>query len=369
MAEHPSPIVLWAQRNDSISLKVDLKDVQNANVDIQDKVLHFKGIGIGAGGEQVYEFILNFYDYVEPKKCVYRVTPRCVEFNVVKDGAYFWPRLTRKEKKPVWLRIDFDKWKDEDDTEEEEEPPRMPEDPNIALREIEERLRKTESDAMEEIKKGYLFTYNLLQFIGFFIVGYLLLTGFQQYGSGNYEEVFNNAGGVLCICQVGAILEVVNPVLGIVKTGVAAPMMQLYGRNFLLFLVIIPEKSMYEKSAVTWLIFVWTLVELFRYPFYMLSAIGKESKLITWLRYTVWIPLYPLGFLLEAICIYEATSLYEKSGKFSLTLPNALNFSWNFPMWLWCDVAIRIFIGMPFLLKHMYISRKRKLHQRKKKTA
>lgn len=47
---------------------------------------------------------------------------RAVEFNLTKDGpALFWPRLTRDDPKPAWLRIDFDKWKSEDDSEEDEE--------------------------------------------------------------------------------------------------------------------------------------------------------------------------------------------------------------------------------------------------------
>lgn len=33
----------------------------------------------------------------------------------------------------------------------------------------------------------------------------------------------------------------------------------------------------------------------------MLSCIGIEWKPLTWLRYTVWIPLYPLGGLAEGM--------------------------------------------------------------------
>ena len=47
---------------------------------------------------------------------------RAVEFNLTKDGpALFWPRLTRDDPKPAWLRIDFDKWKSEDESDEEDE--------------------------------------------------------------------------------------------------------------------------------------------------------------------------------------------------------------------------------------------------------
>ena len=43
---------------------------------------------------------------------------------------------------------------------------------------------------------------------------------------------------------------------------------------------------------------------IFRYPFYMLSTIEYEISWITWLRYTAWIPLYPLGILFEGICVF-----------------------------------------------------------------
>lgn len=36
-----------------------------------------------------------------------------------------------------------------------------------------------------------------------------------------------------------------------------------------------------------------------RYPFYMLGSCNTEWKTLTWLRYTIWIPLYPLGVIAE----------------------------------------------------------------------
>lgn len=37
----------------------------------------------------------------------------------------------------------------------------------------------------------------------------------------------------------------------------------------------------------------------FRYPYYMLHIYKVNIRLVTWVRYTAWIPLYPLGFLFE----------------------------------------------------------------------
>lgn len=36
-----------------------------------------------------------------------------------KKDASYWPSLTKDKKKPHYLKIDFNKWRDEDDEEEE----------------------------------------------------------------------------------------------------------------------------------------------------------------------------------------------------------------------------------------------------------
>jgi hypothetical protein len=36
-----------------------------------------------------------------------------------------------------------------------------------------------------------------------------------------------------------------------------------------------------------------------RYPYYGIRLLNKEYRVMTWLRYTLWIILYPLGAFLE----------------------------------------------------------------------
>jgi len=43
----------------------------------------------------------------------------------------------------------------------------------------------------------------------------------------------------------------------------------------------------------------YLLVEHFRYPYYALHSLRLNIRAVTWLRYNVWIVLYPLGFVLE----------------------------------------------------------------------
>ena len=40
-----------------------------------------------------------------------------------------------------------------------------------------------------------------------------------------------------------------------------------------------------------------------RYPYYALAVLGREFDELTWLRYTVWIPLYPIGFTCEGLLV------------------------------------------------------------------
>lgn len=40
-----------------------------------------------------------------------------------------------------------------------------------------------------------------------------------------------------------------------------------------------------------------------RYPYYMLRVYDVEISFLTWLRYTIWIPLYPLGFICEGVVV------------------------------------------------------------------
>ena len=41
------------------------------------------------------------------------------------------------------------------------------------------------------------------------------------------------------------------------------------------------------------------IVFFFRYPFYSVQTIGYCPKWLLWLRYTAWIPLYPVGIICE----------------------------------------------------------------------
>ncbi|XP_076232541.1 cytosolic prostaglandin E synthase isoform X2 [Calliopsis andreniformis] len=109
---------MWAQRRDILFVTICLEDCKNPDIKIEPEMIYFKGIG---GTEQkMHEVTINLYKEIVPQKTVQNLRGRTIEFVLSKkeEGPY-WPRLTKEKTKAHWLKSDFNKWKDEDDSDEE----------------------------------------------------------------------------------------------------------------------------------------------------------------------------------------------------------------------------------------------------------
>ncbi|XP_043471325.1 prostaglandin E synthase 3 [Leptopilina heterotoma] len=113
------PPVLWAQRNSVLYVTICLEDCANPTVKVEPEKLFFKGVG--GTDKKVHEVTINFYKEIDPTKTIEKPQGRIFEFVLAKkeEGPY-WPRLTKENNKFHWLKSDFNKWKDEDDSEDEE---------------------------------------------------------------------------------------------------------------------------------------------------------------------------------------------------------------------------------------------------------
>ena len=85
---------------------------------VEKDSLYFKGL---ASGDWLYEVNMDLLKEIEPEKTKYQVRPRCIEFALEKaeEGPY-WERLLKEKTKQHWLKVDFTKWKDEDDVKKED---------------------------------------------------------------------------------------------------------------------------------------------------------------------------------------------------------------------------------------------------------
>ena len=71
------------------------------------------------GSNQVYEVSLNFYEKLDPATLHKADTSRHLEMVIGKVEANWWPRLLKDNTKMPWIKIDFNKWVDEEDEEED----------------------------------------------------------------------------------------------------------------------------------------------------------------------------------------------------------------------------------------------------------
>ncbi|KAL3866662.1 hypothetical protein ACJMK2_043944 [Sinanodonta woodiana] len=360
MADTLNPLVYWGQKDDQIFLKVDLRDVTDESLDVTEDSIKFEAYGVGQKGRNRYEFDLDFYLPVEADSGKYKKTDREFQIQIKKKGeGEVWPRLTQKQMKYPWLKIDFDKFIVEDDSENEDEKAKEAAEKEM-MEKIEKDLMLGVDSTSLDFKVSYLFLYNMFQFVGYTYVCAILQYHFMKYGIVAKNQAFESVGAQLMVCQVAAILEILHPLLGLVKTGVFAPLMQVLGRNFILFVIIFQEPRLQDAPVVWYLFLTWSAVELIRYPFYMLSSVGMDVKIVTWLRYSAWVVLYPLGFLFEGTLVIMAIPLFEETGRFNLQLPNEANMSFNFSWFLHLYLILLAF-GAYSLLNHMYRQRKSKL--------
>ena len=294
------------------------------------------------------------------QKSFYKITDRNVEFVLKKKLLILWPRLLEAVAKPAWLKVDFDRIKAEDldsssdDSEVEElaanrglPNPRIYKDRNFG------RGRK---NRVQEFKTAYLFLYNLFQFVGFIYLFVIFIIHFFKEGPGKFsifsyrndqhfdfyfspspetiKTIYPSLRNTIKFLNLMQILEIINPLVGYTTGSALLPAIQLSGRTFFIFLLIDRQEEMQAHYATFYLLLVYTLSELLRYPYYMLHIYKVNIRLVTWVRYTAWMLLYPLGFLFEAIIIYRSIPLLEASGKLSISLPNAANFAFYMPAFL-----------------------------------
>ncbi|XP_038208632.1 uncharacterized protein CG16817-like [Zerene cesonia] len=108
------PSVSWAQGNSRVYLTFNV-ECEKPEIKIEKQLVSFRGIG--APEQKLYEVEIPLYAEINPEKSTQVNKGRLIEVVLAKekaDGA-FWPALTNDKKKHHWLRIDFNRWQDEDE--------------------------------------------------------------------------------------------------------------------------------------------------------------------------------------------------------------------------------------------------------------
>ncbi|KAF3456960.1 hypothetical protein FNV43_RR01616 [Rhamnella rubrinervis] len=113
MSRHPE--VLWAQRT-RCTLTVALPDAKNISVRCEPQGL-FGFSALGVQGEP-FDFSLALYGPIVPEGCKTKVGLRNILCLIQKKNKGWWKRLLETEEKPApYLKVDWNKWCDEDEEE------------------------------------------------------------------------------------------------------------------------------------------------------------------------------------------------------------------------------------------------------------
>lgn len=90
-------------------------DIKNETLKITERAISFKG----ESADQAYGFDLDLYGEIEPSKCKQTKTDRHIICLLErKEAGPYWPRLTLNSHKPIFVKTDFAKWKDEDEEDD-----------------------------------------------------------------------------------------------------------------------------------------------------------------------------------------------------------------------------------------------------------
>ncbi|KAL6437590.1 hypothetical protein ACFW04_004192 [Cataglyphis niger] len=332
--------------------------LQDFNVDLKETTLQVTAYGQGARGLNNYSFNLNLHSPIDPNESNYKVIDRQIDFVLKKKCSSWWPRLISQPQKPSWLKIDFDKWKSEDMDDNDDEKRDICND----YPDMFDKLHKEEFGyRKEDLTKVYLVIYNLCQFVGFIYVLAVMGIRYSRDGPDFMKETYAAVGSPLKFIQLLQFLEVMHPLFGYTKSSTLVSFLQVGGRGFVLFLMIDAEPRMQTKPVVFYLFLIWSIIEIVRYPYYITQLLKIEISFLTWLRYTLWIPLYPLGFVCEGIIILRNIPYFEETQKFTVSLPNTYNFALHFPSVMRLYLLLLLLPGIYTIMSRMNQLRSRKL--------
>lgn len=183
----------------------------------------------------------------------------------------------------------------------------------------------------------YLITYNFVSAAlwAFILIRLLLLLPLVgiKFVSGGLDPM-------LTYVQTLMIMDVVHSFLGLVKSPPVTAAMQVASRLLVVWGVLYPFPDVGQHWSFTTCVLAWTITEIIRYTYYGLSlmpvstsatsALKSSGSLVpywlTWLRYSAFYILYPMGagseWILILLAVPEASR--EISTAYSLALKASL---------------------------------------------
>lgn len=197
--------------------------------------------------------------------------------------------------------------------------------------------------------KAYLLAYNAACGAGWLFC--LIQASLMCYAGATYEQVYAYIGPVLLASQTAMLLEIVHSALGLVPSPVGTVAMQVMSRIFIVWGQLYPVPQCQADWSLGLIVFSWGITEVVRYTFYFLSLIGEVPFPVFYLRYSLFMVLYPSGISGEILMTLLAREAHWKDAN---------------PLWhkLSGLVLLTYAVAGPYMIYNMWNNRKRSFKKR-----
>lgn len=216
------------------------------------------------------------------------------------------------------------------------------------------------------LTKGYLLAYNGTLLAGWTYVALQVIK--NRLSGGSLETLYPLIKKALAVSQSAAVLEILHAATGLVRSAVPTTFIQVMSRLLVLWgAVEIGSKNVTNSWWFTQMVIAWTLSELVRYSYYLIGLVkGKKIPAwLTWLRYSAFIVLYPMGITGEIGCLVKALPHLLQHGTYSVALPNKWNFIFNFHSFILFGLGVLYPPGSYVMYTHMLKQRSKALAKAK----
>ncbi|KAK7970369.1 protein tyrosine phosphatase-like protein [Apiospora saccharicola] len=153
------------------------------------------------------------------------------------------------------------------------------------------------------IKTGYLILYNAVSAI-------LWATVLGRTVGANLMRgpafVYISTGDFVLWTQTLMILDVLHGLFGIVRTDPVTAAAQVASRYVAVWGVQFPFPALCASPVYSTMLFAWSVTEVIRYTYLAVKLGGYEPVAFTWVRYSSYLVLYPLGITSEMIQMWRA---------------------------------------------------------------
>lgn len=219
--------------------------------------------------------------------------------------------------------------------------------------------RSSDSRIWKLCKNGYLFVYNSVMLVLFFKVHSNLLYH-MSHGSIDDAKVEQIARLVKLLTYT-QLMESIHPMLKLVPGGPMMPFLQVIGRLLVNYFLSESDIRLAAFPYAHRLFLVWSTIEIFRYCYYALRIVGLSLGVIAWCRYSLFIPLYPMGGFCESMVLKSTIKFYQDRGFTGFSLPNCLNISIEIDTLLNVYIYLLLIPSICILMRYMWTQRSKQL--------